>query len=81
MKWIGSMKNAIRDIGPEVCSLDFPSFRMRFNVIHFRLFKEKFCECNLLCEENLKIQHLDSYGLGWHSASGGEQWGGKSAGL
>lgn len=36
---------------------------MRFNVIHFRLFKEKFCECHLLCEENWKIQHLDSYAL------------------
>lgn len=66
---------------PGSLTVDFPSFRMRFNVIHVRLFKEKFCECNLVCEENWKIQHLDSYGLSWHSVSGGEQWGAKSTGL
>jgi len=51
---------------------------MRFTVTHFRLFKEKFCECNLLHEENLKIRQLESYGLGWHLASDGEWWAGKS---
>ena len=51
---------------------------MRFTVTHFRLFKEKFCECNLLHEENLTIWQLESYGLGWHLASAREWWAGKS---